>query len=187
VAAENRTVKPLIIILTIAAFNLARGGELQITQSRSEDVTYYHIPFSLTPINSTLEVPPCFQNSQWRPETISAFREDGFFEVFIRARDFPVAAPNCRSDWIILRMPATLDNAGQTKVKIAQKRALWDRLQKMYSQKSGSQEVIIELNPYIRIIDPALPKVELEYCNVFFRHAHGAYVPYTGPRNTSSK
>jgi hypothetical protein len=187
-ARVNEYLKALLLIgLVFATLTIARGAELQLTQSKSGGITFYHMAFSLTPTNSTLEVPPCFQNSQWRPETNSAFREDGFFEVFIRAPEFPIAAPNCPSDWIILRMPATLNDAGQREVKIAQKKALWDRLQKIYSRKAGSQEVIIELNPYLRVIDPSPPKVELQYCNVFFRHAHGAYVPYTGPRNTSSK
>lgn len=175
--------KAFIIALAFAVFIIAHGEEPQISQSQSGGLTFYHIAFSLTPSNSTLEVPSCFRNSHWRSETISAFRQDGLFEVFIRARDFPVPAPNCNSDWIILRMPATYNDAAEPEKKIKEKKDLWNRLQKMYTEKTGSLEVIIELNPYIHVIDPAVPKLELEYCNVFFRQAHGAYVPYTGTLN----
>jgi hypothetical protein len=117
--------------------------------------------------------------------SLSSFREGGLFEVFIRAQDFPVTAPNCNSGWIILRMPSTLTDEVDAARKINGKKALWDHLRRIYSEKKGSQEVVIELNPYIRVIDTKTPKVALVDCNVFFRQAHGAYVPYAGALKTT--
>lgn len=165
---------------------IARAGEARISQSQTGGHTFYHIVFALTSSNSTLAVPASLQNSQVRPESISTFGEGGLFEVFIHARDFPVAAPQCSCDWIILRMPSTSIDDVDAAQKIKEKRILWDRLQRMYSDKKGSLEVVIELNPYIRVVDPAVPKVELDYCNVFFRQAYGEYVPYSGPLKTAN-
>jgi hypothetical protein len=174
----------IAIILVIVA--LARAGQAQISQSQAGGHTFYHIVFTLTSSNSTLVVPPSLRDPQWRPESVSTFGEGGLFEVFIHAHDFPIAAPNCRSGWIILRMASTSMNDVDATQKIQEKRSLWNRLQRMYSEKSGFQEVVIELNPYIHVIDPTIPKMELQYCNVFFRQAHGAYVPYPGPLKTAN-
>jgi hypothetical protein len=103
------------------------------------------------------------------------------FEVFIRANDFPIPSSGCGGGWIILRMPSTAQGEEDAKKKIEEKKALWVSLQTIYVSNSGKQSVVVELNPYVRVLDPAGPKLELQYCNVFFRHAHGSYVPYVGP------
>jgi hypothetical protein len=180
-------VKTLYIIIIFVAVAITGLGQAQISQSQSGGHIYYHIVFALTSSNSTIEVPTSLQNPQTRPESISAFGEGGLFEVFIHAPDFPVSAPDCNSGWIVLRMPSTSTEVTNAAQKITEKKILWDRLQKMYSQKSGTVDVVIELNPYIHVTDPTVPKVELEFCNVFFRQAYGAYVPYLGPIKTSDK
>jgi len=124
-------------------------------------------------------VPAEYQNSQWRPESVSALNSDGSFEVFIWKKDFPISAPGCNGDWIILRMPGTVGDA-DVATKVAEKKRLWERLQQMYQTKESSVQVVIELSEYIRVVEPTVPKIELEYCNVFFRCAYGAYVPYVG-------
>ncbi len=156
----------------------------KIFESATGGHTFYYIEFALTSSNSSTIVPPNYQNSQWRPETNSVFGEGGMFEVFIRAADFPIPAPRCNGDWIILRMPSTQEPDEEVSEKIAAKKALWKNLQQIYASKSGSQKVVIELDPYIRVLDSTGPKLELEYCNVFFRHAYGSYVPYVGPLKT---
>jgi hypothetical protein len=83
-------------------------------------------------------------------------------------------------------MAATTYDQSDIDAKVAAKREVWNRLQQMYTTKTGSVDVAIELNPYFRVIDAATPKLELEYCNVFFRQAHGAYVPYVGPLKLDS-
>ena len=149
--------------------------------------TYYHLLFTLTPTNSTLTVPPSCKNPMYRTEDVATFDSSGLFEVYIRASDFPVPAPGCNGGWIILRMPATFSDASDIDTMVAVKKELWDRLQKMYTSKRGSVEVVIELNPYVRVVDAPTSKLELEYCNVFFRQAYGAYVPYVGPLRLANK
>src|SRR5665213_31967 len=160
----------------------AIGAEpTKIFKSTIGEQTFYHIKFTLTSSNSTFVVAPDYQNSQWRSETNSVFRNDGMFEVFIRAEQFPIPAPHCNGGWIILRMPSTQESGEEAELKIAAKKALWENLKQIYTTKSGGLEVVIDLNPYIRVLDPIEPKLELEYCNVFFRHAHDSYVSYVGP------
>jgi hypothetical protein len=171
----------LICISLMFVFANSRAEQTNIFQDVVAGRTYYHLLFTLTPTNSSLTVPPSCKNAMYRTEDVATFDPSGLFEVYIRASDFPVPAPNCYGGWIILRMPATGCDASEIDTKVAAKKELWDRLQKMHTSKSGSVEVVIELNPYVRVVDAATPKLELEYCNVFFRQAYGAYVPYAGP------
>jgi hypothetical protein len=143
--------------------------------------TFYHLLFKLTPTNSTLTVPSGYKNPIYRTEDVSSFDPSGFFEIYIRASDFPLPSPGCEGGWIILRMRSTNSAERDSRSKIDAKKALWQSLQAMYESEKGSVEVVIELNPYVRVINPVIPKLELEYCNVFFRQAFGAYVPYVGP------
>ena len=143
--------------------------------------TFYHLLFKLTPTNSSLTVPTGYKNPIYRTEDVSSFDPSGLFEIYIRASDFPVPSPGCEGGWIILRMGSTDSAERDSRSKIDAKKALWQSLQAMYESEKGSIEVVIELNPYVQVINPVIPKLELEYCNVFFRQAFGAYVPYTGP------
>jgi len=143
--------------------------------------TFYHLLFKLTPTNSSLTVPTGYKNPIYRTEDVSSFDPSGLFEIYIRASDFPVPSPGCEGGWIILRMGSTDSAERDSRSKIDAKKALWQSLQAMYESEKGSIEVVIELNPYVQVINPVIPKLELEYCNVFFRQAFGAYIPYTGP------
>jgi hypothetical protein len=143
--------------------------------------TFYHLLFKLTPTNSSITVPSGYKNPNYRTEDVSSFDPSGLFEIYIRASDFPLPSPGCEGGWIILRMGSTNSAERDSRSKIDAKKALWQSLQAMYESEKGSVEVVIELNPYVRVINPVIPKLELEYCNVFFRQAFGAYVPYVGP------
>jgi len=78
-------------------------------------------------------------------------------------------------------MGSTNSAERDSRLKIDAKKALWQSLQAMYESEKDSVEVVIELNPYVRVINPVILKLELEYCNVFFRQAFGAYISYVGP------
>jgi hypothetical protein len=173
--------KAFFSVVVLLSFAAVGAEPSRIFQSTAGGHTFYHIEFTLTANNSTLTVPTNFQDSQWRPESVSEIDDGGMFEVFIRSCDFQVPSPGCNGGWIILRMPRTWGDYEGAKAKMAEKQALFENLKRIYSSKSGSQKVVIELNPYIRVLDPAGPKLELEYCNVFFRHAYGYYVSYVGP------
>jgi hypothetical protein len=159
---------------------VGHAGPPDISQDTFSGRTYFHLLFKLTPTNSSLRVPSDYINSNFRPEKIAYFDDSGLFEVFIKASDFPVPSPGCDGGWIVLRMASTPADDSYADEKIEAKRKLWDHLQKMYEAGTGSADVAIELNPYVRVIDASVPKLELEYCNVFFRQAHGEYIPYVG-------
>ena len=140
----------LVVILPV----LSTDNNLKVTNIN--DKKFYHLKFSLNKDN--FEV-----NKKY------GFNEGGIFEIFIPKKLFPVLAPNCREN-IILRMPwtdETVDNAGQY---IGEKKSLYEKLLNI---GDNAQEVIIELNPYIRTRGR---DVELTRCNVFFRHKNGQYI-----------
>lgn len=168
----------LVCILLLFISAVCRAGSPKISCDTVSGRIYYHLLFTLTPTNSSITVPPAYIDSTYR--TVGTFDDSGFFEVFIKASDFPVPSPGCDGGWIILRMGSTDDDDPYVDEKIEAKRKLWNRLQKMYEAGIGSVDVAIELNPYVRVIDASAPRLELEYCNVFFRQAHGEYIPYLG-------
>lgn len=61
--------------------------------------------------------------------------------------------------------------AGSSSSDVVKKRELYDLL------KPADKNVIVtlELNPYINIISEDPLELELQYCNVFFRHNNGDY------------
>jgi len=133
------------ILVLLIVFQL-NAQEIKINSGKYSD--YYHIKYELTSGNYSV-------NSEY------GFNKGGQFELFVPKEHFPVAAPNC-NDNIIIRMP-------YSKLE-ANKRALFDSL-----VDSKTVSVILELNPYINVLSKAPLKIELQYCNVFFRHRAGDY------------
>ncbi|MFK3862270.1 hypothetical protein [Pseudoalteromonas rhizosphaerae] len=78
-----------------------------------------------------------------------------------REEYFPITAPMCKKN-IIIRMPYSKSEK--------RKRALYNAL-----LLSKTMTVILELNPYVKVLQKEPLQVELENCNVFFRHKAGDY------------
>lgn len=104
----------------------------------------------------------------------------GQFELRLRPEHFPVPAPNCR-DSLILRMPWTAPNTPKSAKKIAVKQDLLKRILAIEQVPDATVPVVLELNPYVKIISTTPLRLQLTQCNIFFRHAFGGYVDYTGP------
>jgi hypothetical protein len=170
----------LICLLVLSVVVVCRAESTIISKDVASGRTYYHLLFTLTPTNSSLVVPIAYTNECYRIERTAACDDYGGFEVYIRASSFPVPTPGCNGGWIILRMGETDYGGSYADDKIDAKKELWKRLQKMYETGTGAVDVVIELNPYVRVNDASVPKLELEYCNVFFRQAYGEYIPYVG-------
>ena len=134
-----------IIIFLLATFKLS-AQEVRVSSGKYAD--YYHIQYDLIP-------------NQYSLNTEYSFNEGGQFEVFVPKTYFPIDAPNCREN-IIIRMPYS-DNEKR-------KRVLYDEL-----LLSKAVTVTLELNPYIKILRKEPLQIELENCNVFFRHRAGDY------------
>jgi hypothetical protein len=109
-----------------------------------------------------------------------AISSGGQFTVRLRPDHFPVAAPHCRGP-IILRMPWTSPVTPDAASKIAEKRSLFERILMLEKNPQAEVPVVLELNPYVEVASRTPLRLELKYCNVFFRHASGAYVDHTNP------
>lgn len=135
----------LIIVLLAMSFNID-ATEIKVNPGRYSN--YYHMTFELI-------------SGQYKLNTEYGFNEGGQFEVYVPKKHFPIAAPNCKEN-IVIRMPYS---ESETK-----KRALFDSL-----AASKTVKVTLELNPYLNVIRTSPLELELQYCNVFFRHRSGDY------------
>ena len=144
------------------------GSEQQIVVNKGPFGPYYHLRFDL------------------RADAIDFAQSDrtarsgGQFEIKLRREKFPVPAPRCRGD-IILRMPWTSPLVSDAKEKIAVKQELLKWILELENRPDGVVPVVIELNPYVKVVTRAPLKLQLTQCNVFFRDAYGAYVDSTEP------
>jgi hypothetical protein len=156
-----------IYVLTSSALVEAASGD-GIVMNPGKYGSYYHLLFELNA--SVVD----FQSSDRRPRT------GGQFEIRIRPDKFPVSAPNCRGQ-LILRMPWTGPAVDNAKKKIAAKEALLKGILALQEDRDKSVSVVIELNPYVKIVsqDPLI--LELTQCNIYFRDAGGAYIEDTRP------
>lgn len=151
--------------LPISVIGIA-GTEIVVNRGRYG--SYYHLQMEL------------------KAEVIDFARSDhlarsgGQFELRLLPQRFPVAAPQC-PDAIILRMPWTSPRVHDAKAKIAAKEELLKRLLALRQAPHATLPVVIELNPYVKVISRAPLKLQLTQCNVFFRDNNGAYVDNTKP------
>lgn len=169
----------LIIYLSITCYP-ALASESQIHVSPGKYNNYYHMSYSLTPENCELEIPLSERTPKYAETNEYTFSESGQFEVFIRKTHFPVPSPNLKGEFIILRMPWTDPDDPDANKKIAKKRHIFDSIKQMKTLGKGSIELILELNPYVKVLQGDPLKLELSGRNIFFRHSHGSYVDYLG-------
>ena len=143
---------------------------------------YYHLWFRLTPDNCELTVPISERMPKYGGSNEYEFVEGGQFEVFIRKKAFPIPVADYRHNFIILRMPWTSGTDTNATRSIAEKRKVFDRIQKMKLTKKGAVDVSVELlTEYISIKKNTPLMLELEEPNVWFRTAYGRYIDYLGP------
>jgi hypothetical protein len=136
------------VLISIFLFMSIQSFAAEIKVNSGKYSNYYHMKFELL-------------SGQYELNTEYGFNKGGQFEVFVPKEHFPIAAPNCNEN-IIIRMPYS---ESETK-----KRALFDSL-----SASQTVSVTLELNPYINVLKTSPLEIELQYCNVFFRHRSGNY------------
>lgn len=124
----------------------AQAQPIKINPGKYSD--YYHMQYEL-------------KAGQYSLNANYGFNPGGQFEVLVPKEYFPIAAPNCNKN-IIIRMPYSNQEA--------KKRALYNKL-----LASESVLVTLELNPYMKVLTKQPLRIELQYCNVFFRHRAGDY------------
>lgn len=112
--------------------------------------------------------------------TDRAVSSGGQFNIRLRPEYFPVSAPACRGA-LILRMPWTDPSVPDAKRKILAKQNLLKHILALQGRRDETLSVVVELNPYVEVVNREPLKVRLTRCNVFFRQAFGAYVDHTRP------
>lgn len=122
--------------------------------------TYYHLMYDLNPKNVVMV--ERFTQTQF-------VENGGQFDVHIKKSEFPIEAPKCKSD-IILRMPWVT-----AQIDVSQKYQLYLAILAVLDSKQATVSVVIELNPYV---EKNAHGIQLQHCNVFFRHNQNHYVPY---------
>lgn len=93
----------------------------------------------------------------------------GQFELLIKQAEFPIPAPQCKSD-IILRMPWVAPQ-----YDVSEKYQLYLAIVNLADTQQGRVPVAIELNPYVEKNESG---IQLQHCNVFFRHSRNHYIPH---------
>lgn len=126
---------------------------------------YYHVPMELRAEDVIFA------------QSDRQVRDGGQFDIRIRASRFPIPAPSCRGA-LVLRMPWTSSRQAGAATSIRAKEELLRRIRALESNPSAVVPVVIELNPYVRVVSRSPLRLQLTGCNVFFRHAAGAYVDH---------
>lgn len=156
-----------------------------VTVNQIGNRTYYHLQFSLTPQSIQLNVPISERYHRHAGSNEYYFADGGQFEVFVDKNAFPIPAPHCEKQYLILRMPWTAPDLPHAKEYIAEKRVLFDRIKKMKDSCNGSVEVTIELNPFVNVVRKDPLKLEMAGRNIFFRQANGRYVDHVDDKDKS--
>lgn len=139
---------PVKVLLLAMLFSTATFAA-EVTVNPGKYFDYYHMPYLLQP-------------GKYQVNDAYGFNDGGQFEVLVPKQYFPVPAPNCREN-IIIRMPWSEHETT--------KKALFETL--LSARKPVP--VILELNPYVKVVQQQPLSLELTYCNVFFRHRNGDY------------
>ena len=139
-----------VLLLAMLLSTVTFAVEVTVNPGKYSD--YYHIPYLLVP-------------GKYQVNNAYGFNDGGQFEVLVPKAYFPIPAPNCRKN-IIIRMPWSEYDAT--------KKALYETL----LTATEPVPVILELNPYVKVLQEQPLSVQLTYCNVFFRHRNGDYVDH---------
>jgi hypothetical protein len=177
-------IKQLIfmISLVVASASVAGTNKTCIYTVPGRFGDCYHLPFTLNPENCELSIPTSERSPKHGGSNEYEFAEGGQFEVFIKKDAFPIPISNYKGRYLILRMPYTSSDQTNVLASLAEKRKLFDRIQKMKSDNKGSVNVIVELLREYIIIKKKKPlTIELEHPNIWFRDAYGKYIDYVGP------
>ena len=133
---------------------------LVVGATRADQLTW---TFSLRP--NDIIAGPSLQKLRTRHHWSWEFNElFGTFEIAIRKAAFPTTSPECRMDYLILKMPAYHDDTPK-QAHLTERRAVYDALLTMQETKKGILPVHVEALYYTRK-GPRGP--ELTTCNIYF-------------------
>ena len=102
--------------------------------------------------------------SNW-PMRLATPSEEGQFEVLVSKDAAPVSSPHCKSQYLIVRMPASVGKDPATRAAVARKRQEYARLLTAYNE---GRPIRFEAfaGPYGKRL--ADGRIALSGCNLFF-------------------
>jgi hypothetical protein len=134
---------------------------------------HYRMTFEFTRANTIF--PGVDPGARASPGATFKLRDGGQFEVEVRKADFPIPAPKCASA-VIVRMPWTDAKSPQGPGWVAEKQALFAKLDDLRQERVSAVVATLDLAPYVRATANTPTGLELSACNVFFRDVRGRYV-----------
>lgn len=161
---KRLSIKILVLSLLGCTGSLANNNINSVVVSHGKYSDYYHIKYTLTNDNFYLHK---------KEDSFSV--EDGQFEIYLNKKKFPIPSPDCDSN-LILRMPSTISDDERHEESIKNKKWLYEEIIKVHNSDLNSVDVVIELNPYVRIKSRNPLSLELETCNIFFRTKNNQYI-----------
>ena len=106
--------------------------------------------------------------SEW-PMRLASPSAEGQFEVLVLKSAAPVSSPDCRSRYLVVRMPASIENQSAVQLKIRQ----YERMSAAYNQGQPIRFDVFA-GPYGKRLPDG--QIRLTGCNLFFVE------PQTGSR-----
>ena len=167
-----------ILALATATHLFSKSSDVIVNTTNGRD--YYHLELTLAKEDFTMTWPKEWFDPQWPESTSGECKftdESGGFIIFIKKSAVPVPSPNCKSDWLRV----TMNGRSDSEEDVQTKRELWDRLLAVKAGKIAETPVVLELNPYVTVLNEKPLILELDYCNLYFRTAWGAYIGNTVP------
>lgn len=156
-----------------ASASAAMAGDSGLThyENSFQGRTYHHAVLQLSP--------DLFSNDEARrdPEIGYRFSDGGLFEIYLKPEAFGPAAGHC--EIVKVRMPWTDPSAADSAGKVAGKKGLFDRIEKLRRGDSAGIKLVLQLDPYLSV-EPS-SDYKLTQCLVFFRTAFGGYVDHPNP------
>jgi hypothetical protein len=105
-----------------------------------------------------------FAGSGW-PGRLATPSEEGQFEVLVSKDAVPVLSPRCQSKYLVVRMPATMDEDAAGKAALERKRRLYADMLAAYNDGRPTHFDVFG-GPYGKRLPDG--KIEISGCNLFF-------------------
>jgi len=163
----------VFVLTPLSSVNGADEKSYKIHVKKGKKQDYYHMEYVLTADNLIMTE---------AKSALNLVNDGGKFTVHIKKNAFPLAAPSCK-ERIELIMPMTKSTHLSALKKIRKKRELHNALWEVVNGTRKEQKIILEINPYFKIVNQAPIELELTKCSIYFRTARDAYVDYIGNLN----
>lgn len=169
----------LCVILFTPLYACAADNKIEVFTHKGKYSNYYHMAFTLN--HSNFDFSKDEEKKLYSNYTTQNLKDaGGQFEIVIPIDKFPITSSNCKKN-IIVRMPWS-DSSNRS--GISSKINLFNLLKEIKTRSKDKIDVVLELNPYVKTDNNAKHGVILTGCNVFFRHAKGAYINQTDKLQT---